>query len=107
MEKTELEKAVESAMISGRQLSQKYFSKEENKNKLKAVILQLSNTLRTKNVTEFMDIVTRLYGSFGEQITCAKAFAKMMTNKEYFREIGYAYIIGLEGSNKEVVKNEE
>lgn len=83
--------------------------KKENVNKLKGYVLQLTNCLRTNSSSAFMDIVTRMYGSLGEGIPCTKAFEKMLTNKEYFRSLGYAYVIGLETKlySKEEDKKDE
>ena len=88
---------------AGRWLKQYYFTEEVNSNKLKGYILKLSNSLRVNNPELFIDIVTRMYGSIGQALPAAGAFIKMLTDKDSFRSLGYAYIIGLEsyiGENK-------
>lgn len=106
----EITDLIEKARWAGRKLKEVYFSSEEENNKLRSLVLQLNNALRANNATKFMDIITRLYGSLGEQIPCTKSFEKMIKDKRYFRDIGYAYIIGLEGYvgiKKEENNNEE
>lgn len=81
---------------AGYMLKKEYLMKKENENKLKSLILQLTDTLRTNNVAAFMNKVTRTYGALGAAIPYAAAFVKMIEDKKYFRDLGYAYVIGLE-----------
>lgn len=103
----ELKTLKEEIERAGESLQAYFFIQKENENKLKAYILKLSNSLRTNNVNMFMDIVTRMYGGIGKKIPATEAFVKMITNKKYFRSLGYAYVIGLEGFVKGGNKGEE
>ena len=103
----ELKTLKEEIERAGESLQAYFFIQKENENKLKAYILKLSNSLRTNNVNMFMDIVTRMYGGIGKKIPATEAFVKMITNKKYFRSLGYAYVIGLEGFVKGGNKDEE
>lgn len=114
VEKEELKYARRELLKAGESLKKEYFARKENANKLRAYILQLTNSLRTNNSDLFMEIMTRMYGSLGKEIPCANAFRKMLDDSKYFRSLGYAYIIGLEAyvgeidkGNKEDNKNEE
>lgn len=102
-EKSEIAALEEKILWAGRDLKKKHLNKE-NMNKLRAYILQLTNSLRTNNPELFMDIVTRMYGGLGEEIPYASAFAKMLTDSKYFRCLGYAYVIGLEAYVGEIDK---
>jgi len=107
-EKKEISTLEEKILWAGRELKN---LNRENANKLRAYVLQLTNSLRTNNPELFMDIVTRMYGGLSEDIPYANAFAKMLTDSKYFRCLGYAYVIGLEAyvgdNDKEGNRNEE
>ena len=111
-EEKDIKEMKEKLRQAGYMLKKEYLARKENENKLTSLILQLTNNLRTNNVTAFMDIVTRTYGALGASIPSAAAFGKMLEDKKYFRELGYSYVIGLETfvgsiSNKEDNRNEE
>lgn len=111
-EEKEIKEMKEKLRQAGYMLKKEYLTRKENENKLKSLILQLTNNLRTNNAIAFMDIVTRTYGALGASIPSAAAFGKMLEDKKYFRELGYAYVIGLETfvgsvSNKEENKDEK
>lgn len=111
-EEKEIKEMKEKIRQAGYMLKKEYLARKENENKLKSLILQLTNNLRTNNVTAFMDIITRTYGALGASIPSAASFAKMLEDKKYFRELGYAYVIGLGSfvgsiSDKEDNKNEK
>lgn len=94
-EKMEIEELIKKTLDAGIKLKKTYLTKERA-NKFKTYILQLSNSLRTNNPELFMDILTRMYGSIGENIPNADAFVKMIVDVKYFRSLGYAYIVGLQ-----------
>ena len=110
-EKEELRVARSQLLKAGERLKKEYFAKDENSNKLRSYILQLTNSLRTNNPSIFMEIMTRMYGGLGREIPCANAFKKMLDDDKYFRSLGYAYIIGLEaytqGKNKDSENRED
>ena len=92
----DIEELAKESIKSGKWLKRSYLGRKENENKLKAYLLQLTNDLRTNNLDAFMYKITKMYGSLGEEIPNAEVFGKMLTNKEYFRSLGYAYVIGIE-----------
>lgn len=63
IEMKEMTEQIEQMRKAGEYLRKFYYSSEENENKLRAYILNLTNSLRTGNEAMFMDIVTRMYGS--------------------------------------------
>lgn len=91
----EIQEIKEELRKAGFRLKKEYLVRRENENKLKTLILQLTDALRTNNIDAFMNRVTRTYGALGKSIPYAKAFIKL-TDDKYFRVLGYSYIIGLE-----------
>ena len=90
----------------------KNLSEEENKeadNKLRGLVYQLINSIHTSNRDLFLSNITRLYTSMN--LTIPNVFTKIFERDEDFKEIGYAYVLGLKGAyynNKEKEnKNEQ
>ena len=83
-------------------------NKEVN-NKLRGLIYQLINSIHTSNRDLFLSNITRLYT--GMNLTIPNIFTKIFERDEDFKEIGYAYVLGLKGAyynNKEKEnKNEQ
>lgn len=106
---SQMKEEIEEIRKAGETLQKFYYVSDENENKLKAYIMKLTNSLRTNNVTAFMDVVTRMYGSLGKGIPAVQAFERMLKEEENFRILGYAYVIGLEGfvTKKEIEGGKE
>ena len=74
-------------------------SEEENKeadNKLRGLVYQLINAVYTNNRDIFFSNITRLYT--GMNISIPSVFTNIFEDDEYFKEIGFAYILGLKGA---------
>lgn len=90
----------------------KILSKEENEeadNKLRGLVYQLINAVYTNNRDIFFSNITRLYT--GMNISIPTIFTNIFEDDEYFKEIGFAYILGLKGAydnkkEKENIKEE-
>ncbi|WP_088816243.1 MULTISPECIES: type I-B CRISPR-associated protein Cas8b1/Cst1 [Listeria] len=87
-----------------------YYFKEELKSrkreqKLPGMAHQLLNAVKTVDRGLFMDIMLRGYSELDKQIP--KIFLRIFESDENFKIIGYAYLIGLVGDNKENNKEEE
>ena len=65
---------------------------------LPGIEYQLLNALSVKNTEKFMDIVARLYSSYGsEKLLIPNGMIRMLQDKEKFSEYGYAFVLGLIG----------
>ena len=74
-------------------------SDEQNKeadNKLRGLVYQLINSVYTNNKDIFFSNITRLYT--GMNIVIPTIFTNIFEDDEYFKEIGFAYILGLKGA---------
>ena len=82
---------------------------KEADNKLRGLVYQLINSIHTSNRDLFLSNITRLYA--GMNLTIPNIFTKIFERDEDFKEIGYAYVLGLKGAyynNKEKEnKNEQ
>lgn len=88
---------------SNRILSEK--ENEEADNKLRGLVYQLINAVYTNNRDIFFSNITRLYT--GMNISIPTIFTNIFEDDEYFKEIGFAYILGLKGAyNKKENKKE-
>lgn len=89
----------------------KNLSEDENKeadNKLRGLVYQLINSIHTSNRDLFLSNITRLYTSMN--LTIPNVFTKIFERDEDFKEIGYAYVLGLKGAyynNKEKENKKE
>ena len=78
---------------------------KEADNKLRGLVYQLINSIHTSNRDLFLSNITRLYTSMN--LTIPNIFIKVFERDEDFKEIGYAYVLGLKGAyynNKEKIK---
>lgn len=74
---------------------------------IRGTIYQLINAISTGNSGKFMDVVLRLYSSCKvpaeekgqSQLLVPREFVNIMNNQELFEEYGYAFLLGLKGSN--------
>lgn len=82
---------------------------KEADNKLRGLVYQLINSIHTSNIDLFLSNITRLYT--GMNLTIPNIFTRIFERDEDFKEIGYAYVLGLKGAyynNKEKEnKNEQ
>lgn len=74
-------------------------TEEKANNKLRSFVYQLLNALKTDDCARFMDILLRLYIGLGKEVPVK--FEQMLTDKEAFLTLGYAFVIGLKGENYE------
>lgn len=87
----------------------KSLSDNENKeadNKLRGLVYQLVNSVHTSNRDLFLSNITRLYTAMN--MTIPSIFINAFKNDVDFKEVGYAYILGLKGaygSNKQDINN--
>ena len=75
---------------------------KEADNKLRGLVYQLINSIHTSNRDLFLSNITRLYA--GMNLTIPNIFTRIFERDEDFKEIGYAYVLGLKGAyyyNKE------
>ena len=82
---------------------------KEADNKLRGLVYQLINSIHTSNRDLFLSNITRLYTSMN--LTIPNIFTKIFERDEDFKEIGYAYVLGLKGAyynnkEKENIKEE-
>ena len=86
-----------------------YMEEKEADNKLRGLVYQLINSIHTSNRDLFLSNITRLYA--GMNLTIPNIFTRIFERDEDFKEIGYAYVLGLKGAyynNKEKEnKNEQ
>lgn len=84
-------------------------SDEQNKeadNELRGLVYQLINSVYTNNKDIFFSNITRLYT--GMNIVIPTIFTNIFEDDEYFKEIGFAYILGLKGAyDKDAYDNKE
>lgn len=72
--------------------------KDTTGDSLRGIEYQLLNALSVKNTEKFMDIVARLYSSYGsEKLLIPNGMIRMLQDKEKFSEYGYAFVLGMIG----------
>ena len=71
---------------------------------LRGIEYQLLNALSVRNVDKFLDVVLRLYSSYGsqknekgQQLLVPTGLVQMLGDQEKFTRYGYAFVMGLEG----------
>ena len=84
-------------------------NKENVDNKLRGYIYKLINALSVNNQHLFMETIVRMYAGIGWNIPSDKnnGFAKMLGDEDSFKTLGYAYILGIKGSNGKDKKSKE
>lgn len=93
----EVEGKIKSARISGIELRE-YFGIEAE-NKLRSYIYKLVNALGVGNKELFLDTVVRMYSGINKEIP--NTFINLFAGDERYKEIGYAYLLGLKSKFKE------
>ncbi|MBC1907078.1 type I-B CRISPR-associated protein Cas8b1/Cst1 [Listeria booriae] len=72
------------------------FKKAYPENKLSGFNYKILNALKTNNRDAFMDIILNSYSYLGKAIP--DFFLKAFTNDETFKTVGYAFMVGVNGS---------
>lgn len=93
----DVEGKIKSAKLSGIELKE-YFGAEAE-NKLRSYIYRLVNALGSNNLELFLDTVVRMYSGINKAIP--HTFINLFASDESFKEIGYAYLIGLKTEKME------
>lgn len=93
MESNHLYYVTKSAKESGKALYLTYVVK--NKKDIGSVVYRLLNSIQTNNRYEFLNTVIRLHTSYGVRLS--PDFMKVLNEPDYFKDMGYAYLIGLQG----------
>ena len=78
---------------------------EKNENKIKGLAFRLLNSLKSKNRHDFMDVLTRQYMTEGRAIPTE--IICVINDEDAFLDYGYAFIVGLNGYDKESESNKE
>ncbi|MGB4645838.1 MAG: type I-B CRISPR-associated protein Cas8b1/Cst1, partial [Dictyoglomaceae bacterium] len=76
----------------GEELAEKLIN-EEHENKIPSITYKLLSHLRTENVDGFMNLVFRLYLSYGLEIP--SLFVKAISEKDVFLSYGYSFVNGI------------
>ena len=92
----EIEGKIRSARYAGISLRD-YFGIEAG-NKLRAFVYKLINALSLGNRDMFLDSVARMYSGLNKEIP--DVIINVFADDESFKEIGYAYILGLKSEIK-------
>lgn len=73
---------------------------EQTDNKVRGLAYQLLNALQVRDVNRFMEVICRIYTGLGKEIPAV--FLQMFNGKDEdtFRNLGYAFILGLKGGNE-------
>ena len=81
--------------------------KSIDESKINSLVYKLTNALHTSNKNLFLDTITRLYNGMSSDIP--GIFLQMFISDDDFKEIGYAYVLGLKGAyyNKEKENKKE
>lgn len=83
------------------------YAKKDGTSKLAGITYRLLNALKTKDSARFMDILINAYMYMKSEIPVD--FIKALNNQDMLQSVGYAFLIGLQGSNenKEANKDEK
>lgn len=79
--------------------------KSIDESKINSLVYKLINALHTSNKNLFLDTITRLYN--GMNLDIPSIFLQMFTSDNDFKEIGYAYVLGLKGAYYNKKENKE
>lgn len=90
----------------GFMLKMKYNNQES---KINGISHRLSNALKVKNPSKFMETLIQAYSYKNESIPTV--FVEILNDEKKFQTIGYAFLVGLHGyeakKDKAVIKEEE
>ena len=68
-------------------------------NKLRGFVYQLLNALQSSNRESFLNLIIRMYSSMGKPVP--GVFLSSFESEENFKDIGYAYVLGLKNEQYE------
>lgn len=88
----------------GLNLREKYVSKD-NEGKLSGITYRLLNALKTKDSAKFMETLINAYMYM--RLRIPSEFSKALNNEELLLNIGYAFLIGLQGEKENKEDNRE
>lgn len=93
----EIDGKIKSAKYAGKLL--KDFFGVEAENKLRGFLYKLINSLSTGNRDTFLDSITRMYSGINKEIP--GVLINVFADDEAFKEIGYAFVLGLKSEDYE------
>lgn len=94
---------VYAASRAGETLRVEYENDKRNANKLGSFAIKLQNALRVDNREHFLDVVLRLYSGIGHEVP--DILLKVLYSDDLFKEIGFAFVLGLYKEKKEKGEN--
>ncbi len=80
--------------VIGTQLQEEY-KKLNAENKIPSISHKLLNSLKTKNISRFMDTILNTYMYAGKPVP--SIFLEGLKDEDVFQTIGYAFLLGLQG----------
>lgn len=81
------------------------FVRKNSENKINGLVYRLLNALKTKNTEMFLHNLIVAYNSFNEKVPTI--FIETLKDESKFQSIGYAFLLGLQGSNEKNEKEED
>ena len=81
----------------GVNLRESYINKN-SENKLSGITYKLMNSLKTKDIDKFIYTIVNSYMYVGSRVPID--ISKALNNEDTFREIGYAFVLGLQSEDK-------
>ena len=103
MNSNQLYYGTKNAMADGKKLNHHltYVAKKD----VGSVMYRLLNALQTNNKHDFLNTVLRLHTSYG--LGLSTDFIKLLNEPSFFKDMGYAYLLGLKGVSDKNQSNEE
>ena len=98
------EKELRQAWRKGKEL-RSFFEDARQENKIDSIAFKLLNALRTSNYSRFMDILLRIYAGFSKEVPYF--LVKGAQNLEVFQLLGYSFVAGFLGEEKNSSEGEE
>ena len=102
--KTLEERELRQAWRKGKEL-RSFFEDARQENKIDSIAFKLLNALRTSNYPRFMDILLRVYAGFSKEVPYF--LVKGAQNPEIFQLLGYSFVAGFLGEEKNSSEREE
>ena len=98
------EKELQQAWGKGKEL-RSFFKSAGQENKIDSIAFKLLNALRTSNYPRFMDILLRIYAGFSKEVPYF--LVKGAQSPEVFQLLGYSFVAGFLGEEKNSSEGEE
>jgi CRISPR-associated protein Cst1 len=80
-------------------LTSEVLAEKDVDNKLRGFVYQLLNALQSGNRESFLNLIIRMYSSIGKPVP--GVFLSSFESEENFKDIGYAYVLGLKNEEYE------